>query len=91
MPKAGTTNERGYGARHQQKRAEYQRVVDAGAAECWRCHEAVMPGDEWHLGHDDNDRSKYRGVECVPCNTKQGGRNGASVTNAKHQMTTREW
>jgi hypothetical protein len=92
MPKAkATTNERGYGAKHQATRAEWQRVVDAGAAECWRCGQAIRPGDDWHLGHDDHDRTKYRGPECPSCNTKTGGRNGAAVTNAKVQMVTREW
>lgn len=91
MPKAGNTTERGYGAQHQQMRAKYQRVVDAGAAECWRCGTPIKPGEAWHLGHDDNDRTKYRGVECPPCNLGTGGRNGAAATNAKHQMTVRDW
>jgi hypothetical protein len=91
MPSAGNTTERGYGAAHQAKRREYQRVVDAGAAECWRCGDPVPPGSEWQLGHDDDDRSKYRGVECIPCNEGTGGRKGAAVTNAKRLMVVREW
>lgn len=93
MPKATkpSSTARGYGAPHRALRAEWQRVVDAGAAECWRCGREVKPGDEWHLGHDDNDRTKYRGVECPKCNTEHGGRHGAAVTNAMHQMTSREW
>lgn len=90
MPMA-TTHERGYGRPHQLKRAEYQKVVDAGAAECWRCGKPIRPGDDWHLGHDDHDRTKYRGVECPACNLEHGGRSGAAATNAKHQMITREW
>lgn len=86
-----TTTERGYGAKHQKLRKQYQKVVDAGAAECWRCGKAVPPGSEWQLGHDDNDRSKYMGVECTYCNESTGGRNGAAVTNAARAMTTREW
>jgi hypothetical protein len=91
VPSAGSTTERGYGAAHQAKRREYQRVVDAGAAECWRCTKEIKPGDEWQLGHDDHDRSKYKGIECVKCNESIGGRNGAAVTNAKRSMTVREW
>lgn len=91
MPSQGSTTERGYGHKHQQKRAEYQKVVDAGAAECWRCHDPVPPGSEWQLGHDDHDRTKYRGVECVKCNESTGGRKGAAVTNAARAMTIREW
>ena len=86
-----TTSERGYGPAHRELRANYQRVVDAGAAECWRCGQPIKPGDAWHLGHDDHDRTKYRGIECPPCNTQHGGRKGAEATNAKHQMIMREW
>jgi DNA-directed RNA polymerase subunit RPC12/RpoP len=91
VPSAGNTTDRGYGHTHQLKRAEYQKVVDAGAGECWRCGKPVNPGDVWHLGHDDIDRNKYRGIECPQCNTKAGGKNGAAVTNAKWAMTVREW
>ena len=91
MPKQGNTTERGYGHKHQQKRAEYQRVVDAGAGECWRCGDAINPGDEWQLGHDDHDRSKYRGIECVTCNEREGGRKGAAIVNAARAMTIRDW
>lgn len=91
MPSAGSTTERGYGAAHQAKRAEYQKVVDAGAGECWRCGTPIAPGDPWDAGHDDTDRTKYRGIECVPCNRGTGGRNGAAATNAKNAMTVREW
>jgi len=86
-----STTERGYGNHHQRKRAEWQKVVDAGAAECWRFHDPINPGDTWDLGHDDHDRSKYMGPECVACNRGTGGRSGAAVTNAKHAMTIREW
>jgi hypothetical protein len=91
VPSAGSTTERGYGRAHQLKRAEWQKVIDAGAGECARCHEPIKPGDEWDLGHDDHDRSKYNGPECVPCNRRAGGRNGAAVTNAARAMTVRDW
>lgn len=91
MASNGNTTELGYGWTHQQKRAEYQKVVDAGAGECWRCGKPINPGDEWHLGHDDHDRTKYRGIECPPCNLEHGGRAGAAATNAARAMTIREW
>lgn len=91
MPSQGNTTERGYGHKHQVKRREYQKVVDAGAAECWRCGVPIPPGGEWQLGHDPADRTKYKGVECIPCNEGDGGRNGAAVTNAAKAMTVRDW
>ena len=91
MPSQGNTTQRGYGRQHQLKRAEYQKVVDAGAGECWRCGQPVNPGDPWQLGHDDHDRTQYRGIECIPCNESTGGRNGAAVTNAARAMTIRDW
>lgn len=65
----GTRQQRGYGAEHDRLRAEYQRRMDAGETfTCWRCAEAGKPHEvdpqHWHLGHDDDDRSIYRGPEC---------------------------
>jgi len=38
--------------------------MDAGEVfRCWRCGELIRPGQPWHLGHDDYDRTKYRGPE----------------------------
>ena len=88
---ARTTTAKGYGFVHQQKRAEWQKVIDAGAGECARCHAPLKPGDDWDLGHDDHDRTKYNGPECSSCNRSAGGRNGAAVTNAAKAMTMREW
>ena len=65
----GTRQERGYGAEHDALRAEWQRRMDAGErVPCWRCALKGTPHDvdptDWHLGHDDHDRSVYRGPEC---------------------------
>lgn len=70
----GTRQERGYGADHDHLRADYQRRMNRGERfACWRCGEDIDP-EHWHLGHDDHDRSIYRGPECPPCNLATSGR-----------------
>lgn len=70
----GTSTDRGYGADHQRLRAEYQALMNRGESfACWRCDDEIDP-EHWHLGHDDYDRTVYRGPECVPCNTATSGR-----------------
>jgi hypothetical protein len=70
----GTRQERGYDAAHVRLRADYQRRMDKGEKfHCWRCPSLIDPSD-WHLGHDDHDRSKHRGPECPPCNQATSGR-----------------
>lgn len=63
-----STTERGYGSAHQRERAKWKPIVDAGQANCWRCGRWLNPLLPWDLGHDDHDRSRYRGPECLPCN-----------------------
>ena len=63
MPVNGTTNQRGYGSKHQQLRAKLRPQVDAGLTNCWRCGRPIQPGQRWDLGHDDHDRTMYRGPE----------------------------
>lgn len=70
----GTRQQRGYNAVHDQLRAAYQHRMDEGERFiCWRDGEPIDPTN-WHLGHDDHDRSRYRGPECVGCNTATSGR-----------------
>lgn len=75
----GTRQERGYDAEHDRQRAAWQLQLDQGKAIwCWRCLEhgrrtRIDPAN-WHLGHDDLDRSKHRGPECPPCNLATAGR-----------------
>jgi hypothetical protein len=59
----GTTTERGYGVDHRALREQYRPLVEAGDVTCWRCGEPINPDDDWDLGHDDLDRSIYRGPE----------------------------
>lgn len=70
--------ERGYGREHRRLRRKVARQVEAGEAYCWRCLEEgktkeqawIPPGSDWHLGHDDRDRSIYRGAEHALCNVR---------------------
>lgn len=74
MPLKPTTTSRGYGNAHQRLRKQLARSVEAGYAVCWRCGLPIKPGTPWHLGHDDHDRSIYRGAEHARCNLSAGGR-----------------
>lgn len=82
---------RGYGKRHRKLRAALAPQVEAGEAVCWRCQKLIVPGTPWDLGHDDNDRSVYRGPEHRKCNRRAGGRQGAKVTNRGRGMVRRDW
>lgn len=73
--KRGSTAQRGYGSDHQRLRTQWQVKVDMGGVSCWRCG-AALNGQAWQLGHDDVDRSRYRGPECIPCNTSTATRGG---------------
>lgn len=75
MSVAGSTSERGYGTAHQKLRAQVKReLVDPGLAFCWRCGRWINPGLPWDLGHDDEDRSLYRGPEHRRCNRSPDNR-----------------
>ena len=70
----GTRQQRGYDAAHDRLRAACQRRMDEGETfDCLRCTKPIDPS-YWRLGHDDHDRSIYRGPECVPCNQATKGR-----------------
>lgn len=73
MPRA-TTTERGYGASHQAERRRWAAVVATGHCLCWRCGRPIRSGEPWDLGHDDHDRSVYRGPEHRSENRAAGGR-----------------
>lgn len=80
----GRTISNGYGKEHKRLRAEYaQRMADGETFRCWRCTRWVDPDRPWDLGHDDWDRSVYRGPEHVACNRatkRRRNRRGAIVT-----------
>lgn len=62
------TGAAGYGAQHRKLRARWAPLVATGTVACWRCSRLIERGARWHLGHDDQDRTKYRGPEHVRCN-----------------------
>lgn len=81
MPSKGSTTARGYGSAHQRTRAKWVRKVRAGGVNCWRCGAPINPCDPWDLGHDDADRSRYRGPEHIACNRATKGRNKKQPTH----------
>lgn len=72
--KRGTKQERGYDKSFRELRKRLDPTVKAGAAKCWRCGKPIPPNTEWHLGHDDNDRSIIRGPEHPLCNLSAAGK-----------------
>jgi hypothetical protein len=81
-PQKAKTSVRGYGAQHQRLRRQLKKLVDAGGARCWRCGKPIVAGEHWDLGHDDHDRSKYRGPEHLRCNR---------ATASRRRRQSREW
>lgn len=71
----GTRQERGYDAGYDRERRYWEKVFAAGLhVTCWRCGEQIAD-EEWHLGHDDHDRSVVRGPEHARrCNLSAAGR-----------------
>lgn len=95
-----TTAERGYGQQHRKQREALVPIVAAGKATCWRClaqgrtpaEARILPGQPWDLGHDDHDRTKYRGPEHVSCNRSAGGRSSAETRKSSGPPPrSRDW
>lgn len=85
----GSTSAGGWGTAHQKLRADYQRRMDAGEQfTCWRCGHLLQPGMLWHLGHDDVDRSIYRGPEHVGRECPMGGN---TATYKRRATPLRRW
>lgn len=82
------SSERGYNAAHRTLRKHYAFRVERGEVICWRCNKWIPPNSKWHLGHDDNDRSKYRGPEHEDCNVKAAAKKGARIRNRRQ---SRKW
>lgn len=87
MPSRGSTTARGYGGAHQGLRKRWAQRIAAGGITCWRCGQPINPGDNFDLGHSDDDRSKYMGPEHPRCNRATKGRNKNRQPNAIYLVT----
>lgn len=71
----GRRQARGYGREHTELRAKWAPLVATGLVQCWRCLLLIPANEPWDLGHDDEDRTKYRGPEhAYKCNRAAAGR-----------------
>lgn len=75
----GRRQERGYDAEYDALRRAYERRMAEGERfDCWRCRELgtphVVDPDDWHLGHDNQDRSIIHGPQCSASNLADAGR-----------------
>lgn len=94
MPRPLTTTARGYGAAHQRERQRWQRIIDREGATCWRCRRPIPIGSRsWDLGHHDQDRTRYMGPECPPCNRAAGARKGNARRPGRRRLavTSLRW
>lgn len=93
MARKATTTERGYDAAYRAERAAWSPKVLAGNVDCWRCGKPIVANTdrEWHLGHDDEDRSIIRGPEHPMCNLRSAGRRGNRIARERAQMVRRSW
>lgn len=85
MPRPGSTTQRDYGPKHQRARAALVPLVATGTVACWRCGELIGRGEPWHLGHDDYDRTRYKGPEHPLCNLR------AAAIKGNLQRSSRDW
>ena len=76
-------------AEHQAAVKAVKAQVAAGNAHCWRCGRYLPPGSPVHAGHDDHDRTVYRGPECPPCNRNTAASRGARISNAKRKAAAK--
>ena len=93
MPRNGNRHQRGYDSRHDRERARWTPIVATGRIICWRCGHLIPPGAPWDLGHDDNDRTRYRGPEHQTCNRSAGAHkaNAGRRRTPDQPITSRRW
>jgi len=71
----GSREDRGYDHAHRSLRMAFIPEHQAGTLICWRCREVIPPNEPFDLGHDDEDRTQYRGPEHRNrCNRSAAGR-----------------
>lgn len=91
----GSTTARGYGHSHQVERKRWEPIIATGNVlcanpQCDHPDTPIDPDEPWDVGHTE-DRTGYRGPEHMACNRREGGRNGATVTNEKRATLTWDW
>jgi hypothetical protein len=87
MRRLASTSGRGYGTEHQRLRAQLLASYQPGITMCWRCQQPISdPPSRIHLGHDDNDRRVWRGLEHLICNITAANRN-----RKRKRPRTRRW
>src|SRR5262245_32336481 len=75
---------------HKRLRAEVAPLVLAGGARCWRCGDAILAGQPWDLGHDDTDRTLYRGPGHRWCTRATAGRRAPGPLAPLPELPERE-
>ena len=78
------------GPEHRRLKAAIRAQIERGVPTyCWRpgCGKRITRDTPWHLGHDDHDRSVYRGAECATCNIRAAARKGAATQRARKTPT----
>jgi hypothetical protein len=77
----GSSTARGYGADHRAARAEAEPTVIGKTCARYplgQCIEPagrmILPGQPWHMDHDDHDRTRYIGPSHAGCNVAAGGK-----------------
>lgn len=90
-----TRHDQEYGTRHRMARRAALAALEANdGAPCWRCGYPMYYQDRGrlHLGHDDHDRSVYRGLEHARCNTSAGATQGNLARRRwAKPPTSRDW
>ena len=81
-----------YAQAHRAKRKALSPVVSTGLAKCARCHEPILPGEPWDLGHVDGDGLRYAGPEHRRCNRATARhRKERELQLEEHRPRSREW
>lgn len=76
---------RGYTTQHRKLRERWRPLVERGGVMCGRCRRHIVPGTAWDLGHDDGDRTQYRGPEHATCNRSAAGRSSHGLSPITHR------
>ena len=81
-----------YGHAHRKERARLARLLETrGTMQCARCGQPINLGDQWDLGHRDDDPTQWAGPEHRnQCNRAAGGRTGRRNDRLR-RIRTNNW